>query len=101
MQQRSNDLLGADLRIESTVPIDTFWQESAENIGLRSTVTTHFPTMVLAGDEMRSEEHTSELQSRPHLVCRLLLEKKKNSITNNALALSHSYDLATVSRRSG
>src|SRR5690554_7034786 len=27
--------------------------------------------------EIRSEEHTSELQSRPHLVCRLLLEKKK------------------------
>src|SRR5690554_7543149 len=26
--------------------------------------------------ELRSEEHTSELQSRPHLVCRLLLEKK-------------------------
>src|SRR3989442_6380045 len=29
--------------------------------------------------ERRSEEHTSELQSRPHLVCRLLLEKKKNT----------------------
>src|SRR3989442_5383732 len=29
----------------------------------------------------RSEEHTSELQSRPHLVCRLLLEKKKNYMT--------------------
>src|SRR5690554_7399255 len=28
---------------------------------------------------LRSEEHTSELQSRPHLVCRLLLEKKKNN----------------------
>src|SRR3989442_12723286 len=28
---------------------------------------------------MRSEEHTSELQSRPHLVCRLLLEKKKRT----------------------
>ena len=27
-------------------------------------------------DMPRSEEHTSELQSRPHLVCRLLLEKK-------------------------
>src|SRR5690554_7187721 len=27
----------------------------------------------------RSEEHTSELQSRPHLVCRLLLEKKNNN----------------------
>src|SRR3989442_4361735 len=30
-----------------------------------------------AGLPLRSEEHTSELQSRPHLVCRLLLEKKK------------------------
>src|SRR5690554_7368020 len=29
----------------------------------------------------RSEEHTSELQSRPHLVCRLLLEKKKSTRT--------------------
>src|SRR5690554_7789200 len=29
--------------------------------------------------ELRSEEHTSELQSRPHLVCRLLLEKKKKT----------------------
>src|SRR2546429_2455184 len=29
----------------------------------------------------RSEEHTSELQSRLHLVCRLLLEKKKNDYT--------------------
>src|SRR3989442_9498938 len=28
-------------------------------------------------NHLRSEEHTSELQSRPHLVCRLLLEKKK------------------------
>src|SRR5690554_629680 len=30
---------------------------------------------------IRSEEHTSELQSRPHLVCRLLLEKKKKKTT--------------------
>src|SRR2546421_9469394 len=30
------------------------------------------------GPELRSEEHTSELQSRSDLVCRLLLEKKKN-----------------------
>src|SRR5437870_13037866 len=30
-----------------------------------------------AEDKVRSEEHTSELQSRGHLVCRLLLEKKK------------------------
>src|SRR5688572_31876606 len=32
---------------------------------------------VLAGQEIRSEEHTSELQSQSNLVCRLLLEKKK------------------------
>src|SRR5205809_5081343 len=31
--------------------------------------------------QSRSEEHTSELQSRLHLVCRLLLEKKKNAVT--------------------
>src|SRR2546422_4069537 len=32
----------------------------------------------------RSEEHTSELQSRLHLVCRLLLEKKKKTKTHNS-----------------
>src|SRR3712207_7087858 len=40
-----------------------------EDLGLR-----------LLGVERRSEEHTSELQSRQYLVCRLLLEKKKNTI---------------------
>src|SRR2546422_8535152 len=35
------------------------------------------PTKNVDGREQRSEEHTSELQSRLHLVCRLLLEKKK------------------------
>src|SRR3712207_7856639 len=38
---------------------------------------TGFAVKVKAGDE-RSEEHTSELQSRQYLVCRLLLEKKKD-----------------------
>src|SRR5687768_18284096 len=33
----------------------------------------------------RSEEHTSELQSRLHLVCRLLLEKKKNIISEHII----------------
>src|SRR5436305_2605316 len=32
---------------------------------------------LVVGPQQRSEEHTSELQSRPHIVCRLLLEKKK------------------------
>src|SRR2546422_6708663 len=39
------------------------------------------------GSTRRSEEHTSELQSRLHLVCRLLLEKKKN--TNKILKVDH------------
>src|SRR2546422_2370618 len=37
----------------------------------------------------RSEEHTSELQSRLHLVCRLLLEKKKNKTTYFASYLTN------------
>src|SRR2546422_3511239 len=36
-----------------------------------------------AAEAARSEEHTSELQSRLHLVCRLLLEKKKNKTRTN------------------
>src|SRR6476620_12602516 len=39
------------------------------------------PVRVAVGDgERRSEEHTSELQSRQYLVCRLLLEKKKKHL---------------------
>src|SRR5437870_8822970 len=37
-----------------------------------------FSRSALHATRIRSEEHTSELQSRGHLVCRLLLEKKKN-----------------------
>src|SRR3712207_8321358 len=47
----------------------------------RLTVSVPFSAAVrVTGGEgvMRSEEHTSELQSRQYLVCRLLLEKKKN-----------------------
>src|SRR2546422_1395836 len=39
--------------------------------------TVSSPSMTIYPDNDRSEEHTSELQSRLHLVCRLLLEKKK------------------------
>src|SRR3712207_8789618 len=39
-----------------------------------------------AGDQDRSEEHTSELQSRQYLVCRLLLEKKKK--ISNTLSIA-------------
>src|SRR2546422_2088333 len=43
--------------------------------------------------QARSEEHTSELQSRLHLVCRLLLEKKKHSNTNLVTPNHHTYYL--------
>src|SRR5687768_17726329 len=50
-------------------------------------------------ERRRSEEHTSELQSRLHLVCRLLLEKKKN--TNRSMSCTvtcnNTYTLATKS----
>src|SRR3712207_7604348 len=38
----------------------------------------HDKDLSVAHDVLRSEEHTSELQSRQYIVCRLLLEKKKN-----------------------
>src|SRR3989442_9840124 len=58
----------------------------------------------------RSEEHTSELQSRPHIVCRLLLEKKKkwvlldvllknDSVAKHLLVLAVTQAQQTVSER--
>src|SRR2546422_2217933 len=40
-------------------------------------------------DSSRSEEHTSELQSRLHLVCRLLLEKKKRKIHERDVSIEN------------
>src|SRR2546429_730458 len=53
------------------------------------------------GDFKRSEEHTSELQSRLHLVCRLLLEKKKKNIQclRRDIANSDSHKLRTSPSR--
>src|SRR2546422_5632989 len=50
--------------------------------------------VVSDGDAVRSEEHTSELQSRLHLVCRLLLEKKKKNKTKE-----HDHVLTYTSKR--
>src|SRR5687768_17939319 len=41
-----------------------------------------------APDRVRSEEHTSELQSRLHLVCRLLLEKKKKKNKHHVIHIT-------------
>src|SRR2546429_2518967 len=52
---------------------------SAEFLG--AAFHTHKSNLRGRGGYFRSEEHTSELQSRLHLVCRLLLEKKKKNKT--------------------
>src|SRR3989442_9052653 len=51
------------------------------------------------GSHRRSEEHTSELQSRPHLVCRLLLEKKKTHLRDAVSAESPSRPRRSRRRR--
>src|SRR3712207_8304535 len=58
-------------------------QHRAPFVGLRGLRVEHAilvagpPLLVVHAEDARSEEHTSELQSRQYLVCRLLLEKKK------------------------
>src|SRR2546422_7407660 len=56
---------------------DASGRESAGIRAITSSLLTYRVPQDIAVEEMRSEEHTSELQSRLHLVCRLLLEKKK------------------------
>src|SRR2546429_7301097 len=65
-------------------PYTTLFRSVVHQIGARAPVVAVFLVMVHAQAQrqrqvvaQRSEEHTSELQSRLHLVCRLLLEKKK------------------------
>src|SRR5204862_7689224 len=62
------------LSLHDALPIYTL------GIGLRPAAarSSRHPRLRAEGRALRSEEHTSELQSRRDLVCRLLLEKKKN-----------------------
>src|SRR3712207_8028043 len=54
----------------------------ARNASARPAIVVRNAPEVTGNPVQRSEEHTSELQSRQYLVCRLLLEKKKNSSSN-------------------
>src|SRR2546429_6902692 len=62
---------------------DTYLAELAktavDKLALGKHEVTDFLAVSFSSVDYRSEEHTSELQSRLHLVCRLLLEKKKIS----------------------
>src|SRR3712207_7644706 len=68
---RSHAVLEEDLQVAAQ-PVDR-----GELPQLHPLLGFHVPARAEpAGDRLRSEEHTSELQSRQYLVCRLLLEKK-------------------------
>src|SRR2546422_5529501 len=65
------------LSLHDALPISTYSADVGVTVGAnRQGVSASNPSMGF-GIKHRSEEHTSELQSRLHLVCRLLLEKKK------------------------
>src|SRR5687768_17715451 len=87
--RRSSDLYRYSLAIENfSGPY--YWTEKVIDCYLSWTMPLYFGCTNLADyfpaesfvqiDIHRSEEHTSELQSRLHLVCRLLLEKKKKTL---------------------
>src|SRR2546430_5177160 len=61
-------------------PYTTLFRSRADDLGREGGRREHQVTVsqVLLFEGRRSEEHTSELQSQSNLVCRLLLEKKKN-----------------------
>src|SRR5690554_7607762 len=73
-----SDILDIPMPLE-VICIITFGKKEKEK-SFADTNTLHWEKV-----HIRSEEHTSELQSRPHLVCRLLLEKKKNERTDISL----------------
>src|SRR3712207_8737173 len=61
------------------------------NLGLDLRGGSHLVMQVQVQDYLRrSEEHTSELQSRQYLVCRLLLEKKKKTYSTHHLSTTYS-----------
>src|SRR5258705_8532674 len=66
--------------------------------GRRKYISQRGRPQVRAHDQ-RSEEHTSELQSLRHLVCRLLLEKKKKNNTQFKIADTESIPSKTSTRR--
>src|SRR5690349_24173793 len=83
--RRSSDLMLAEAAREANIP---YIMSGASNASIE------------AAAKIRSEEHTSELQSRRDLVCRLLLEKKKKNKLNKTLLNSVKKYTSSVSRYS-
>src|SRR5690554_7549962 len=80
-KKNKNNLMGNPFAEESTLDFQVPDFDKIKNEHFRPALEEGMRIQLeeieaIANNEERSEEHTSELQSRPHLVCRLLLEKK-------------------------
>src|SRR5690625_1677372 len=76
LERKAGDFAVAGLAVQ--IAIDNEGRVSEAGMGICACGPT--PLRAAQAEEMRSEEHTSELQSRGQLVCRLLLEKKKHAL---------------------
>src|SRR5258708_18198420 len=74
---QSNDIANASNKRHTLLSIQLSQRRRATSARARAISRGCLREIALARAEVRSEEHTSELQSPDHLVCRLLLEKKK------------------------
>src|SRR3989442_11930930 len=76
------------INLKLSLPVTVFFVLARHNLEVRKPCSTVRQKQEILSVEDRSEEHTSELQSRPHLVCRLLLEKKKNKLEKNSFGIA-------------
>src|SRR5690625_6517358 len=74
--EKSEEIKGAEIYL------DGFHRLTPKELRVVEALMKHCKQITVALTMDRSEEHTSELQSRGHLVCRLLLEKKKKNKKN-------------------
>src|SRR5690554_7359753 len=82
-------------RLRKLAYITRRYDKGYAHITTRQNIQLNWPNL----EDVRSEEHTSELQSRPHLVCRLLLEKKKTKITQDKRESQTNYLSPTCASR--
>src|SRR5688572_31775125 len=77
-RRREQEIVEGAILYFSEVGFSGSMRDLAARIGIsHALLFRYFPTKEALVDRVRSEEHTSELQSQSNLVCRLLLEKKK------------------------
>src|SRR5205085_8541818 len=79
-------------------PYTTLFRSSSRSRGSRRSRCSTGGLSPTPTTTARSEEHTSELQSQSNLVCRLLLEKKKNTQTDNEVKILHNIDFVKALR---